>query len=56
MKSVPAKVTRGGGQYQIVGAAWGAPIAQVQVQIDGGAWLPANIDEGQDAEFAAHPA
>jgi hypothetical protein len=24
----------------------------VQVQIDGGAWLPASIDERQDAEFA----
>ncbi len=52
LKSAPAKVTRSGGRYRIVGAAWGAPIAQVQVQIDGGAWLPASIDEGQDAEFA----
>jgi hypothetical protein len=52
LKSAPAKVTRGGGQYRIVGAAWGAPIAQVEVQIDAGPWLPASIDEGEDAEFA----
>ena len=52
LKSAPAKVTRPGGQHRIVGAAWGAPIAQVEVQIDNGPWLPANIDEGQDAEFA----
>jgi DMSO/TMAO reductase YedYZ molybdopterin-dependent catalytic subunit len=52
LKSAPAKVTRSGGQYRIVGAAWGAPIARVEVQIDGGPWLPASIDEGQDAEFA----
>src|SRR5438128_2364194 len=48
LKSAPAKVTRSAGQYRIVGAAWGAPIAQVQVQIDAGAWLPTTIDEGQD--------
>jgi len=52
LKSAPAKVIRSGGRYRIVGAAWGAPIAQVEVQIDGGHWLPATIDEGQDAEFA----
>ena len=52
LKSAPAKVTRAGGQYRIIGAAWGAPIAQVEVQIDGGPWLPATIDEGEDAEFA----
>jgi hypothetical protein len=52
LKSAPAKVTRTGGQYRIVGAAWGAPIAQVEVQIDDGPWLPATIDQGEDAEFA----
>jgi DMSO/TMAO reductase YedYZ molybdopterin-dependent catalytic subunit len=52
LKSAPAKVTRANGQYRIVGAAWGAPIGQVEVQIDGGPWLPATIDQGQDAEFA----
>jgi DMSO/TMAO reductase YedYZ molybdopterin-dependent catalytic subunit len=52
LKSVPGKVTRAGGQYRIVGAAWGAPIARVEVQIDGGSWQDATIDEGEDAEFA----
>jgi DMSO/TMAO reductase YedYZ molybdopterin-dependent catalytic subunit len=52
LKSAPAKVTRSNGQYRIVGGAWGAPIAQVEVQIDNGPWLPATIDQGQDAEFA----
>jgi DMSO/TMAO reductase YedYZ molybdopterin-dependent catalytic subunit len=52
LKSVPAKVTRKTGQYRIVGAAWGAPIARVEVQIDGGTWVPATIDRSQAAEFA----
>jgi hypothetical protein len=52
LKSVPAKVTRHNGQYHIVGAAWGAPIQRVEVQIDGGPWMPATIDRSQDAEFA----
>jgi len=52
LKSAPAKVTREAGQYRIVGAAWGAPIASVEVRIDAGPWLPATIDEGEDAEFA----
>ena len=38
LKSVPAKVTRQGNQYRIIGAAWGAPIAKVEVRIDDGAW------------------
>jgi DMSO/TMAO reductase YedYZ molybdopterin-dependent catalytic subunit len=52
LKSVPAKVTRVDGQYQIVGAAWGAPIARVDVRIDNGPWLPATIDRSDEAEFA----
>jgi DMSO/TMAO reductase YedYZ molybdopterin-dependent catalytic subunit len=52
LKSAPAKVIRTGSQYRIVGAAWGAPIAQVEVRIDDGPWLPATIDQGEDAEFA----
>jgi DMSO/TMAO reductase YedYZ molybdopterin-dependent catalytic subunit len=52
LKSVPAKVTRVDGQYQIVGAAWGAPIARVEVRIDNGPWLPATIDHSDEAEFA----
>jgi DMSO/TMAO reductase YedYZ molybdopterin-dependent catalytic subunit len=54
LKSVPAKVTRQGGAYRIVGAAWGAPIAGAEVKIDDGPWLPAALDRppGEDAEFA----
>ena len=52
LKSVPAKVTRKAGEYRIVGAAWGAPIARVEVQIDGGSWVPATIDRSEAAEFA----
>ncbi len=52
IKSVPAKVTRTDSKYRIVGAAWGAPIARVEVQIDGGPWRPATIDQSEQAEFA----
>ena len=52
LKSVPAKVTRKDREYRIVGAAWGAPIARVEVQIDGGSWVPAMIDRSERAEFA----
>ena len=43
LKSVPAKVTRKDSRYQIVGMAWGAPIARVDVQIDQGPWRPATM-------------
>jgi DMSO/TMAO reductase YedYZ molybdopterin-dependent catalytic subunit len=52
LKSVPAKVTRTNGQYHIVGAAWGAPIERVEVQVDGGPWRPAMIDRSEEAEYA----
>ena len=52
IKSVPAKVTRKDGKYRIFGAAWGASIQRVELQIDGGPWIPAKIDRGQEAEFA----
>jgi DMSO/TMAO reductase YedYZ molybdopterin-dependent catalytic subunit len=52
LKSAPAKVTRKDGSYRIIGTAWGAPIARVEVQIDAGSWLPAAIDGSDDAEFA----
>jgi DMSO/TMAO reductase YedYZ molybdopterin-dependent catalytic subunit len=35
LKSAPARVTRTGNRYTITGAAWGAPIARVEVSIDG---------------------
>jgi DMSO/TMAO reductase YedYZ molybdopterin-dependent catalytic subunit len=46
LKSAPARVTRKGDRYAIAGAAWGAPIARVQVQIDGGPWREAKLDRG----------
>ena len=52
LKSAPARVSRADGGYKIAGAAWGAPIAGVEVQVDGGPWLPATITEGAGAEFA----
>src|SRR5919109_1824613 len=45
LKSVPAKVTRQNGQHRIIGAAWGAPIAGVEVKIDDGKWQPASIEK-----------
>ncbi len=44
LKSAPAKVTRQGGRYSVMGAAWHAQIAGVEVQIDDGAWRPAVLD------------
>jgi len=52
LKSVPARVTRMETQYQIVGVAWGAPIARVEVQIDEGPWRLATIDRSEESEFA----
>lgn len=52
LKSAPARVLRSDGGYRVQGAAWGAPVATVEVQIDGGPWLPATIDEGMGSEFA----
>jgi DMSO/TMAO reductase YedYZ molybdopterin-dependent catalytic subunit len=45
LKSAPAKVTRRHGRYTVLGAAWGAPIADVEVQIDGGPWMTATLDD-----------
>ena len=52
LKSAPARVTRKDGQYRIVGAAWGAPIARVEVQVDGGPWRSATIDRSEQGKFA----
>ena len=52
IKSAPARVTKKGSDYRIIGAAWGAPIAKVEVQIDDGPWVAATIDRGEEAEFA----
>ena len=51
LKSAPAKVTRQGDHYSIMGAAWGAPIAGVEVRIDDEPWQLATITEA-GSEFA----
>ena len=52
LKSAPARVTRAGGQYRVVGAAWGAPVAGVEVQVDGGPWQPATFDRSEEDYYA----
>ena len=54
LKSAPAKVTRRGDSYSVMGAAWGAPISGVEVRIDDEPWQPATLstDEGEGSEFA----
>ena len=50
LKSAPARVTRNiDGLYRIMGAAWGAPIQKVEVQIDGGAWQAATLEQKGNA-------
>jgi hypothetical protein len=41
--SAPAKVVRQGDDFSIVGVAWGAPIASVQVRIDNGPWAATKL-------------
>jgi DMSO/TMAO reductase YedYZ molybdopterin-dependent catalytic subunit len=43
LKSAPAKVTRLDGAHTVWGAAWGAPIAAVEVRIDDGPWNAAEL-------------
>jgi len=52
LKSAPAKVTKHGDGYQIMGAAWGKPIDKVEVRIDDGDWQPATLTEGAGEKFA----
>jgi len=52
IKSAPAKVTRKDSDYRIIGAAWGAPIERVEVQIDQAPWVSAIIDHSEEAEHA----
>ncbi len=40
-KSAPARVSRHGNRYSVFGVAWGAPVARVEVSIDGGPWTKA---------------
>ena len=52
LKSAPARVTKVDNAYRITGAAWGAPVAKVEVKIDDGPWMEASIDRSEEAEFA----
>jgi DMSO/TMAO reductase YedYZ molybdopterin-dependent catalytic subunit len=52
LKSVPGRVTLSDGVHRITGAAWGAPIAKVEVRIDDGEWREAALDESERAEHA----
>jgi hypothetical protein len=52
LKSAPARVTRHDNQYRIIGMAWGAPIAKVEVRIDDGPWMAASIDRSEEADHA----
>jgi DMSO/TMAO reductase YedYZ molybdopterin-dependent catalytic subunit len=51
LKSMTAKVTVKDGAYRIYGAAWGEPVARVEVRIDEGPWMEAAIDQGKEQEF-----
>jgi DMSO/TMAO reductase YedYZ molybdopterin-dependent catalytic subunit len=52
LKSAPARVVRSGDSYRIEGAAWGAPIQRVEVQIDDGEWQEAQLDTTNSGRFA----
>lgn len=52
LASAAARVVRQGSQYRVHGMAWGAPVKGVEVQLDGGAWLPATLDTSQNAKSA----
>ena len=53
LKSAPSRVTERDGRYRITGMAWGpAPIAAVEVKIDGEPWKKAELDSTDKSEFA----
>jgi DMSO/TMAO reductase YedYZ molybdopterin-dependent catalytic subunit len=52
LKSAPARVTRVEDAYRVIGAAWGAPLDRVEVQVDDGPWQPATFDRTEEAPFA----
>jgi DMSO/TMAO reductase YedYZ molybdopterin-dependent catalytic subunit len=54
LKSAPAKVTRRGDRYTVMGAAWGAPIAKVEVQVDNGPWREARLDRQWSRGVGSH--
>jgi len=47
LKSAPGRVVQTASGYRIDGAAWGAPIDRVEVQIDDGAWSRVPLDDTQ---------
>ncbi len=51
LKSAPARVVRQDGKVRIEGAAWGAPLKQVEVKIDNGPWQHATLDTSQKGDF-----
>jgi hypothetical protein len=52
INSAPGRVVRRGNEYQIEGAVWGGKIDRVEVQVDGGAWLPAIIEPNSGGDFS----
>ncbi len=54
LKSAPAKVTRLGDRYTVTGAAWGAPIAKVEAQVDDGPWRPTKLLRNQSPDRTAN--
>lgn len=53
LKSAPARVTRINDRYSVTGAAWGAPIRAVEVQINDGPWLLTSLDSPASDAAAA---
>jgi len=45
LKSAPAKVTVLDGSHRIIGAAWGASIAKVEIRVDDGPWQAAEMEK-----------
>lgn len=52
LKSSPARVIHSDDAYRIEGAAWGKPIAKIEVQIDDGPWQEATLDTENVRRFA----
>ena len=53
LKSAPAKVTRLQNRYTVMGAAWGAPISAVEVQVDSGPWMRARLLDAAESQRSA---
>jgi DMSO/TMAO reductase YedYZ molybdopterin-dependent catalytic subunit len=53
LKSAPAHVVLNGGEYRVIGVAWGAAIDAVEVSIDGGEWQAAQLVEARRRHASA---